>query len=86
MKRITRHLQHYLPLLGILVAGLVGIITFSYDTNFQMALLFATASGYVSWGIVHHYIHGDLHSSIIFEYIVIALLGVVIVSSILLRV
>lgn len=85
MRRITRHLQHYLPLLGILVAGLVGIITFSYDTNFQFVLLIASACGYISWGIIHHYIHGDLHTSIIIEYVTIALLGIVIASSILLK-
>jgi hypothetical protein len=85
MRDLTRHIQHFLPLLAILAAGLMGIFIFSYDTNFQFILLLATASGYVSWGIIHHYIHGDLHTSVIAEYFVIAFLGIVIVSSILIR-
>jgi len=85
MKKFTKHLQHYLPLISILVAGLVGILVFSYDIEFQFVILLATAFGYVSWGIVHHFIHKDLHLSVILEYVVIAFLGVVLATSLLIR-
>lgn len=85
MKYLTRHLQHYLPLLAILAAGFWGIVVFSYDTNFQMVLLIATASAYVSWGVIHHHIHRDLHLSVVVEYIVIALVGIILAASILFR-
>lgn len=85
MKHITRHLQHYLPLFGVLIAGFIGFRLFSYDENFQAAVAVATAFGYVTWGIVHHHIHGDLHTSIVLEYAVIALLGVVIILTLVFR-
>ena len=85
MKDLTRHLNHYLPLIGILVAGTFGFITFSFDKAFQIALAIASASGYVIWGIVHHHIHKDLHTSVIIEYLAIAIFGVVIIITVVFR-
>jgi len=76
-------IKHYLPLLGIFMAGLVGFLLFPYDKGFQMALAIAVGVSYVSWGIVHHHIHDDLHLSVVVEYITIATLGLVIVFSLL---
>lgn len=85
MKHITRHLQHYLPLLGILTAGVLGFVLFSYDKNFQGVVAIATAVSYVAWGLIHHYIHDDLHINIILEYVAIAFLGVMIIFSLIFR-
>lgn len=84
-QKITRHLQHYLPLLGIFVVGVIGFTYFSYDTNFQAAIAIGMAAAYISWGVVHHYIHRDLHTSVFVEYAIIALLGLTIVFTILFR-
>lgn len=86
MKTFTRHLLHYLPLLGILTLAIFGFVAFSYDKNFQAALVVATAVGYVSWGIVHHYLHKDLHLSVVVEYIAISLLGIVFIFSLIFKV
>lgn len=85
MKYIVRHLSHYLPLIGILAAGVLGFIWFSYDRAFQLAVAIASAVAYVFWGIVHHSMHRDLHLSVVIEYIAIAALGVVIVFTLLFR-
>jgi hypothetical protein len=85
MKKLTRHASHYLPLIGILITTLLGFYIFAYDRAFQLALGIAAASGYVSWGLVHHHIHKDLHLSIILEYLAVAILGVVILFFILFR-
>lgn len=85
MKKLSRDIQHYLPLVGILVAGLVGFLVFSYDRNFQAAIAVAVAVSYVVWGLVHHYIHKDLHTSVIVEYLAIAIVGLVAVFSVLFR-
>jgi hypothetical protein len=77
MKNMTRHFQHYLPLVFVLIAGILGFSLFTYDRLFQSVLLVAVAASYVVWGVVHHYIHDDLHFSVIVEYAVIAILGVV---------
>lgn len=85
MRTLTRHLLHYLPLIGILVLAAFGFVAFSYDKNFQAALAVATAVGYVTWGIVHHYLHRDLHLSVVLEYIAISFLGVVIIFSLIFK-
>ena len=52
---------------------------FAYDKKFQEVVLLASASGYVSWGMVHHYIHRDLDLEVVFEYVAIAFLGLVLI-------
>lgn len=78
-------MSHYLPLVGILVAAVAGFYLFPYDKGFQMAIGVAAACGYVSWGLVSHYVHEDLHVSIVVEYVSIAFLGVVILFFTLFR-
>ena len=83
MKSFIRQVNHYLPLIGILIAGVVGVVLFSSDRRFQQVVVIAASAGYVTWGIVHHISHEDLTFSIIVEYFAVAMLGLVIVSSIL---
>lgn len=85
MKDITKHLSHYTALFVILIASFAGLILFSYDKNFQIAVLAALSTAYVAWGITHHYLHKDLHIETVIEYIVVALLGFVIVFSLIIR-
>lgn len=83
MHKLGRHIQHYLPLFAIFIVGICGVLFFPYDASFQLAVTIAIASGYVSWGIVHHYIHGDLEAYVIAEYTTVAVVGVVIIFSLL---
>lgn len=85
VKKASQHLQHYLPLIGILVAGAFGFMAFSYDQMFQAAIALALAASYFVWGIIHHHLHRDLHLSVVLEYFAIAVLGIVIVFSLLFR-
>lgn len=85
MKSISKHLSHYMALFGILLAGFAGLILFSYDKNFQIAVALALSLSYVAWGVTHHYLHKDLHIETFIEYLVIAALGFVIIFSLLLR-
>ena len=83
MKRFAKHLPHYLSLIGILFAGLVGLYLFSYDKLFQAGVASAMAIGYVVWGVIHHSIHRDLNLAVVIEYILIASLGLVVILSLL---
>lgn len=83
MKDFTYHTKHYLPLLGLLFAGALGFYLFSYDKPFQMVLSVAVSTGYVIWGIIHHRIHKDLYPEVVFEYIVTAILGLVLIFSVI---
>jgi len=85
MRSIAKHLPHYAALFGILIAGFAGLILFSYDKNFQIAVAIATASSYVAWGIVHHTLHRDLHLETLVEYVAIATIGLVIIFSMIVR-
>ena len=83
MKKLAKHLKHYLPLFGVLIIGGVGFVNFSYDKQFQAAIVISTALGYFVWGLIHHFLHRDLHIQVVLEYLAIAILGVVVVFSLL---
>ncbi|OGD42091.1 hypothetical protein A2193_03370 [Candidatus Azambacteria bacterium RIFOXYA1_FULL_42_37] len=85
MKHIAKHLPHYFVLFGLLLAGILAFVLFSYDRIFQMVVAVAVAVSYVIWGLVHHYIHRDLYFSVVLEYLAVAVLGLVMVFSLILR-
>ena len=85
MTNLTKHLPHYLSLLGILLAGFIGFYYFSYDRVFQAAIVISVAVAYVVWGIVHHAIHKDLYLEVVLEYILIAVLCTVAVLFVIFR-
>jgi len=86
MRDITKHFPHYFPLIGIFLAGLLGFYLFSYDRAFQMIVAIAIATSYVVWGVVHHAIHKDLYLAVLIEYIAVAVLGLVVVFSLIFNV
>jgi hypothetical protein len=85
MRKITKHIYHYTPLVGIFIVGFFGFWLFSYNRQFQIALAAAMSVSYVAWGIIHHKIHKDLYLEVIIEYVLIALLGFVIMLTLLFR-
>lgn len=85
MKRIAKNLPHYLSLAGILIAGVVGFMVFSYERAFLIAVAIGLALAYVAWGVIHHSIHRDLYLSVVIEYIVVASLGLVVMLSLIFR-
>ena len=85
MNRAFKHVPHYISLIGIFVFGLIGFYLFPYDRQFLIGLTVALSLSYLSWGIIHHFIHGELCMAIILEYLTIAILGSVIVISLIYR-
>lgn len=83
MKKFIKDLPHYLSLAGILAAGIIGFMVFSYESVFQIAVAIGLALAYVAWGIIHHAIHRDLYLSVVVEYIVVASLGLVVILSLI---
>ena len=83
--KFTHHLSHFLVLFGILLFSFAGLIIFSYSKDFQVAIAAALSLSYVSWGIIHHYLHKDLHWEVAVEYLVVAALGFVLIFSIIIR-
>lgn len=85
MKPFAKHLPHYLTLIGVLFAGFAGLVLFSYDKYFQLSIAVAVASSYVAWGVVHHIVHKDFQLEILWEYLAVAILGLVIIFSLVVR-
>lgn len=85
MKSFTHHLPHYLSLFGILFVGFAGLILFSYDKYFQLSIAMASAAAYVAWGVVHHILHKDYQFEIFLEYLAVAILGLTIIFSLVIR-
>ena len=85
MKYFTNHLPHYLTLMGILFAGFAGLTLFSYDKDFQLAIAVASSAAYVAWGVVHHVLHKDFQFEILLEYLAVAILGLTIIFSLVIR-
>lgn len=81
-----KHIPHYISLIGIFLAGFIGFYFFSYDSFFQIGIVAAVSSAYVSWGIIHHTIHKDISVPVVIEYITVAVLGSVAVLSLILRI
>lgn len=84
-RKFFHHLPHYLPLVGVYLAGLVAFILFSFDRQFQIGIVIAVAISHVVWGMVHHHVHKDLSLEIVVEYFAIAIMGVALLLSVILR-
>lgn len=85
MERRFNHLPHYVSLISIFIAGVIGFFVFSYDRQFQIAVSLALVLSYVSWGIIHHTLHKDICLTIILEYIAVAILGFIMLFSLIYR-
>lgn len=76
-----RHLPHYASLIGMFAVAFIGFLTFSYDRDFQIAIIIGAATGYIAWGVVHHSLHKDLSLEVFLEYLIFAVVGLVLVLS-----
>jgi hypothetical protein len=85
MKSHTKHLSHYLTLIGVLFAGFFGLIMFSYDSYFQLSVAVATSASYIAWGVIHHILHKDFYFEVFLEYLAVAILGLTIVFTLVIR-
>lgn len=84
-KDFAHHPIHYFTLICILAVGLWGIFWFDYFRDMQLAIVISMGIAYVVWGIVHHTLHGDLHVKIVCEYLLFAILAILIFASLILR-
>lgn len=78
------HILHYLILALILSSGLFLLFIYNGRPSLQYYLGVGMAMSYFSWGIVHHYMQGDLHVKHMVEYGLIALFGVILLNRVLL--
>lgn len=69
------HINYYL--IEVLILGLGFFIIYMLDSfTYQIAGVFAVVSLYICMGVLHHYLHHDMHRRIMLEYTIISILVV----------
>lgn len=84
-KNSTFHTIHYFFLLLIFVIGTGLFFSFHFDRFLQFLVIVATAFAYFLWGIIHHYLEDNLYFKVVVEYFLIALLGTIVLLSLIYR-
>ena len=80
--REKTYLLHYLLLALILLSGLFLLLMCQGRAEIQLLLGIGMALSYFVWGIVHHFLMGDLHRKHVVEYALITILGIVLLAMI----
>lgn len=70
------HLSYYLILVLLLSLGVATIFNFAGNPNMQFLIIVITSILYFLWGVVHHWLEGDLHPKIVVEYLLISILAI----------
>jgi hypothetical protein len=82
----TRHnLLHYSVLVVMMNIIVGAFLFFSFEKHYQMIIVLVAGLAYVLWGIIHHHVNDDLHSKVVAEYVLVALLAELIIFSLILR-
>lgn len=82
---MKKHLIHYLILLSLFTFGLFFFVYFGYNRIIQSWCVIAMSIAYFLWGIIHHYLEKNLYLKVVIEYFLVALLGAILVISLIYR-
>lgn len=86
MKKDTHfHLLHYLVLVVILLLAVTLFFISAANPKLQFNIALITAAAYFIWGVVHHRLEGDLHLKIMVEYLLVAILAIVLLRGAIFR-
>lgn len=83
--RIHRHTGDYIILLLIVLIGLIFFTASVSDPLGQYVIILCMASLYVAWGIFHHVRNHDFHLKVVVEYVVIAIIGILLLRGAIFR-
>jgi hypothetical protein len=79
-KEIKQKPFEYLTLALLFLVGLIIYFFADISSHTQRLVVYFMAACYFFWSIIHHFKRGDLSVSIVVEYLVMALLGIVLLS------
>ena len=79
-KEIKQKPLEYITLALVFLIGLIIYFFADISSHSQRLVVYFLAVCYFFWGINHHYRRGDLSISIVVEYLVMALLGIVLLT------
>lgn len=79
------HLLHYLVLIVILLLSVVLFFLNTGNAQNQFYIALITSFLYVGWGVLHHHLEGDFHPKIMVEYLLMALLALILLKGAIFR-
>lgn len=79
-RHVLQHPAHYLILSSGFFVALILLFVFRFEPFTQRYIIYLVAGFYLSWGLYHHYQRGDLHLNIMLEYLIYALLAVLVAT------
>ena len=71
----------YIVLAFIFLVSLILFFIFRTNSDLKRWVVYLMSAGYFFWSLYHHYKRGDLHLSIIVEYLLFALFAIVLISA-----
>jgi len=78
-REIKKHPQNFIILFILFIGIRVLLFIFRFDSHSQRRIVYFTAGLYLAWSLFHHYKRGDLSLSIFIEYLLLALLALLVV-------
>jgi len=78
-KEIKKRPLEFLILFSGFVFSVILFFLFSFNPVFQKRIIYGIISFYFFWSIYFHYKRGDLHTSIIIEYLLLALFAIILI-------
>lgn len=82
-KKKPAEFNHNITLISILGTGFSLFALYRFNRHAQRAIILITALSYILWGIIHHKLSHYLTREIIFEYILVAAIGSLVLLSLL---
>jgi len=80
MRDIQKHHYYYFSQALIMICGVILAMHFRYDIRLTSLVITVMAILYVAWGILHHHFEHNLTLKIVIEYILMAVIGLVVLS------
>lgn len=80
---IHEHFWHFLVLIALLLMGSTFILYFRADHTMVIWGTVGMSASYVLWGVLHHWKEGTLHPKVLAEYVLMAVLGSLILLSVI---
>ena len=79
-KEIKQKPFEYIALALVFLIGLIIYLFADISAHNQRLVVYFLAACYFFWSVNHHYRRGDLSISIVVEYLVMALLGIILLT------
>lgn len=79
--QVKQHPFEYLALFILLIVSAFVFLLAYPDSHLQRRVVYFASAAYFGWSLYHHHHRGDLQVSIIIEYLLFALLAILLLSS-----